>query len=240
MVTTAPRVFVVWKPEAGFGLGTIVHLVPSQCSIRVLNAPPVLKEPTAQTSLAEVAATALSVADPPVLGLGLTIQPVQARWPAAAGGAVARAESSKVAAAVTPVAVRAIHGMSARSPGSGLPVLLRCKTMLGLYCPIWLRRSQQAGCGCGTQSVPDLGDCNTPPNGINAAGFPHVGWPDGFRCERGNGRGRAAPREAVSRGHSRRSPPVGGNSRGAPGGDPPTRPRNPAGSRACAVPPVAG
>src|SRR5260221_5538591 len=135
MATTAPRVFVVWKPEAGFGLGTIVHLVPSQCSIRVLYAPPVLKELTAETSLTEVAATALSVADP-VLGLGLTIQPVQARWLAAAGGAVAVAESSKVAAAVTPVAVRLIHGMPAPSPGSGLPVLLRCKTMLGLYFPI--------------------------------------------------------------------------------------------------------
>src|SRR5260221_13066785 len=127
MVTTAPRAFVVWKPEAGFGLGTIVHLVPSQCSIRVLNAPPVLKEPTAQTSLAEVAATALSVADP-VLGLGLTIQPEQARWPAAAGGAVAVAESSKVAAAVTPVASRAIHSMSGPSPGSGLHGLLGFNT----------------------------------------------------------------------------------------------------------------
>src|SRR5258708_15536388 len=126
MVTPAPRVFVVWKPEAGFGLGTIVHLVPSKCSIRVLNAPPVLKEPTAQTSLAEVAATALSVADPPVLGLGLTIQPVQARWPAAAGGAVARAESSKVAAAVTPVAVRAIHALPAPPPPPAFTFSFHC------------------------------------------------------------------------------------------------------------------
>src|SRR5260370_12149262 len=215
MATTAPRVFVVWKPEAGFGLGTIVHLVPSQCSIRVLNAPPVLKEPTAQTSLAEVAATALSVADP-VLGLGLTTQPVQARWPAAAGGAVARAESSKVAAAVTPVAVRAIHGMPAPSPGSGSAGLLRCQTMLGLYCPIWLRRSQQAGCGCGTQSVPDLGDCNTPPNGINAAGFPPFGWPEGLRCERGNGRWPAAPGAPCNRSPQPSDTPGGVPHQGAP------------------------
>src|SRR5258706_6372727 len=111
MASTAASVLVVWKPAAGFGLGTIIQRVPSQCSIRVLKAPPVLKEPTAQTSLAEVAATALSVADP-VLGLGLTVQPAQARWPAAAGDAVARAESTNVATVVSPVAVRAIHGMS--------------------------------------------------------------------------------------------------------------------------------
>jgi hypothetical protein len=60
-----------------------------------------------------VAATALSVADP-LVGLGLTAQPAQARGAAIAGDPAAKADRTKVAAAVTPLAFRAIHdGMSA-------------------------------------------------------------------------------------------------------------------------------
>src|SRR6266567_2199790 len=44
MATTALSVFVVWKPLAGFGLGTIRQRAPPQCSISVLYAPPELYE----------------------------------------------------------------------------------------------------------------------------------------------------------------------------------------------------
>src|SRR5215813_8969340 len=122
MATTAASALVVWKPAAGFGLGTIVQRAPFQCSIRVLNAPPLLYEPTAQTSLAEVAATALSVADP-LVGLGLTVHTAQARGAAIAGDPAAMADKSKVAVAATPVVFLAIHdGMSAPLDVSALPV----------------------------------------------------------------------------------------------------------------------
>ncbi|HYS32281.1 MAG TPA: hypothetical protein VEM58_08475 [Streptosporangiaceae bacterium] len=94
--------FVVWKPLAGFGLGTIRQRAPPQCSISVLYAPPVLYEPTAQTSRPDVAAAACSVAAP-VLGLGLTTHPVQASGLAATAGVAASAGVSRAATAALAV-----------------------------------------------------------------------------------------------------------------------------------------
>src|SRR5579864_9621524 len=67
----------------GFGLGTMLHLVPSQCSIKVCltkAAPPGSgPKPTAQMSVEETTATALSLApnvllDTLMVGLGTTFQ----------------------------------------------------------------------------------------------------------------------------------------------------------------------
>src|SRR4029434_9136694 len=62
-----------------FVLGITLQLVPSQCSTRVCaNSPLFVRLPTAQTSSAELAATAYSVLSPsvPGLGLGVILQPV--------------------------------------------------------------------------------------------------------------------------------------------------------------------
>src|SRR5689334_14475438 len=69
--STLPRV------PPGLGLGTCVHLVPFQCSIKV-RLPPALDgyEPTAQASLAEVAATEISSLPAEGLGLGTCVQAV--------------------------------------------------------------------------------------------------------------------------------------------------------------------
>src|SRR5438128_1975242 len=62
------------EPEDGFGLGTMLHLVPFQCSVKVPPGP----EPTAQTSLAETAATPSSWLLPvPTLGLETNCQDPQ-------------------------------------------------------------------------------------------------------------------------------------------------------------------
>src|ERR1022692_2729476 len=100
MATTPPSALVVWKPPAGFGLGVMLQCEPFQCSIRVLYAPPVLYEPTAQASLADVAATALRVADPR-LGLDTTVHPAQARGAATAGVPAASPGTSSAAAPMT-------------------------------------------------------------------------------------------------------------------------------------------
>ena len=89
---------MVWKPLAG----TIRQRAPPQCSISVLYAPPVLYEPTAQTSRPDVAAAACSVAAP-VLGLGLTTHPVQASGLAATAGVAASAGVSRAATAALAV-----------------------------------------------------------------------------------------------------------------------------------------
>src|SRR5690348_3859922 len=63
----------------GLGLGTMLHAVPSQCSVSVWNTVPALveiwKSPTAQTSLAEMAVTPVRRLFPvPSLGLGTMAQ----------------------------------------------------------------------------------------------------------------------------------------------------------------------
>src|SRR5947199_8492102 len=59
------------EPEDGFGLGTMLHLVPFQCSVKVPPGP----TPTAQTSLAETAATPSSRLSPvPTFGLETNCQ----------------------------------------------------------------------------------------------------------------------------------------------------------------------
>src|SRR5450759_5272778 len=60
-------------PPPGLGLGTRVHAVPFQCTIRVLE-PPV--SPTAHALRADVAATPMSCAPPPRLGLGTRVHAV--------------------------------------------------------------------------------------------------------------------------------------------------------------------
>src|SRR5438046_1158077 len=64
---TAATALREWLDGPALGLGTILHCVPSQCSINVrLSYEP--SSPTAQTSLAEIAATALRI--PAEFGLG--------------------------------------------------------------------------------------------------------------------------------------------------------------------------
>src|SRR2546422_8239631 len=59
------------EPEGGFGLGTMAHWVPLQCSVKVPPGP----TPTAQTSLAETAATPSSRLSPvPTFGLETNCQ----------------------------------------------------------------------------------------------------------------------------------------------------------------------
>ena len=64
-------------PAPGFGLETMLQLVPFQCSISVCSLPLVLESPTAHTSVGETAATARSSLDAPLtLGLETTLQVV--------------------------------------------------------------------------------------------------------------------------------------------------------------------
>src|SRR6266849_10250003 len=70
----APRSSLSCAP-AGLGLGTTVQLVPSQCRVRVCGLAKELgsANPTAQTSFAETAVTAVSWSVGPMLGLGTTL-----------------------------------------------------------------------------------------------------------------------------------------------------------------------
>jgi len=109
------------SPRPGPGLVTVVQDEPFQCSISVLYALPVLYEPTAQASLAEVAVTALSVADPR-LGLDTTVQPAQARGAATAGDPAVRA-GTVIAAETARVIARARNADMIASPKHGRPAI---------------------------------------------------------------------------------------------------------------------
>src|SRR5688572_23243137 len=66
-----PRSSLAWL--SGLGLGTILHCVPSQCSIKVRPGNPFAScvEPTAQTSFADVPETAYSTLEVSLAGFGL-------------------------------------------------------------------------------------------------------------------------------------------------------------------------
>ena len=56
------------------GAGTIVQLLPSQCSKSACCTPPAMYIPTAHASLAEIAAASCSLLNGPLFALGTTVQ----------------------------------------------------------------------------------------------------------------------------------------------------------------------
>src|SRR5579859_26350 len=120
--TTATPWRSFWTP--GLGLGTKLHVLPSQCSTSVDE--PVT--PTAQTSVAATAATALKEVTSPGLGLGTMLQlvPFQCRVSVPLGWRPT-AHMSLLATAATPLSVSPLaEGLStsrqAGPQGSGVGV----------------------------------------------------------------------------------------------------------------------